>query len=110
MAARLVCKVEALQQAPYHWQQARLLHIIMQQPAGLVTIIACLVAWHASLSSTGSLGALGESSDLHSHAISVKKCERRYVQLVESSGAAYIQWGQQVKCMVLGSTFHFRTV
>ena len=33
MAARLVGKVEALQQAPGDRQQPRLLHVVMQQPA-----------------------------------------------------------------------------
>lgn len=44
MAARLVCKVEALQQAPCHWQQARLLHVIMQQPAGFVRFLPASLA------------------------------------------------------------------
>lgn len=33
MAAGLVRKVEVLQQPPNHWQQAGLLHVIMQKPA-----------------------------------------------------------------------------
>lgn len=48
VAAGLECKVEALEQAPCYWQQARLFHVIMQQPAGMGTA-HCLPCGDASL-------------------------------------------------------------